>query len=178
MMFWQVLSRSQQMTVASSLHVRLLIRVMLTQCTWLFQVQSHLWLTIWQYVPVRPQKSSLPDSNLLAKMEKALFEVKFRPCEKLKRICQVVVVALFLSKHFSVNFYFSQMDLLLQWAEQSKLLQRAQERDNNEDGVGCLGTQVSLLDPKLMPKEPKTRRVLFEPMLPGYFVVQPTSTSV
>ena len=73
------------------------------------------------------------------------------------------------------------MDLLLQWAEQSKLLQRAQERDNNEDGVGCLGTQVSLLDPKLMPKEPKTRRALccqFDPMLPGYLVVQPTSTSV
>ncbi len=90
-------------------------------------------------------------------------------------------MALFVSTYFSVNFHASQMDLLLQWAEQSKLLQRAQERYNNQDGVGCLGTQVSLLDLRLMPKEPKTRRVIFcqfEPMLLGYFVVQPTSTSV
>jgi hypothetical protein len=123
-------------------------------CTWRFQFQCRLCLTFWQYVPVKPQKIRSSDSNLLARMEKALFEVKFEPCGKIKTYLSIRCCGALLCL-----FHVSQMYLILQWAQQSKLLQRAQERNNNEDGVGCLGTQVSLLDPKLMPTEPKTRRV-------------------
>jgi hypothetical protein len=56
-------------------------------------------------------------------------------------------------------------DTCFQWAEQSKLLQRDQERNNNEGGVGCLGVQASLLDPKLMSKEPKHRHAFMNLMV-------------
>jgi len=111
-----------------------------------------------QYVPVKPVGSASPgDSALLAMMEKALFEVRIASqrhnCNITYSTCDYYIRSLI----FLCLIIF----LLLQWANQHKLFQRAQERNNNEGGVGCLGVQTSLLDPKLFSKEPKHRFVGF-----------------
>ena len=107
-------------------------------------------LTLWQYIPVKPIACTSQDSSVLARMEKAIFEVKIGTVPSIFRWS----MRCFLFQCVMPECFY---DICLQWAEQSKLLQRAQERNNNEGGVGCLGVQTSLLDPKLMSKEPKHR---------------------
>jgi hypothetical protein len=89
-------------------------------------------------------------------MEKALFQVHIPTSPHVIRPRP--------SPHLTItashNHRISQSHIFcIQWAEESKLLQRAQERSLNEGGVGYLEAHASLLDPKLMSKEPKHRRV-------------------